>query len=139
MTKKEMIQQQLNEMGVTVFQCPGLQTRRAICTQDGYLGLADMESSAEECTVLEHERQHYALSAFYRPDASLYTRLRLEGMVDRATILSLVDRQRLAEALRAGLSCEEIAESFSVTPDFLQEAYAYYKALDPDYCTDPEW
>ena len=134
MTKTELTLQQLNDMGVQVFCCGALNTHRAISSADGFIGLAPMETSAEAHTVLEHERMHFVLDAFSRADASFTDRLRLEGMVRRATYFSLAPRTLLESLLRQGLTPSEVAEELNITPDFLQEAFDFYRDADPTFC-----
>ena len=94
MTRTEITEQELSDMGIRVFPCPGLQ-RKAIATADGYVGLGETADSRETRTVLEHEKQHYRLQAFYPPTADAATRRRAEARVHRALIRELCPAETL--------------------------------------------
>ena len=131
MTRTEITEQELSDMGIRVFPCPGLQ-RKAIATADGYVGLGETADSRETRTVLEHEKQHYRLQAFYPPTADAATRRRAEARVHRALIRELCPAETLQALLRRGLTAAEIAEELEVTEDLVAQAYAFYRETDPD-------
>lgn len=131
MTRTEITEQELSDMGIRVFPCPGLQ-RKAIATADGYVGLGETADSRETRTVLEHEKQHYRLQAFYPPTADAATRRRAEARVHRALIRELCPAETLQALLRRGLTAAEIAEELEVTEELVAQAYAFYRETDPD-------
>ena len=131
MTRTEITEQELSDMGIRVFPCPGLQ-RKAIATADGYVGLGETADSRETRTVLEHEKQHYRLQAFYPPTADAATRRRAEARVHRALIRELCPAETLQALLRRGLTAAEIAEELEVTEELVAQAYAFYRETDPN-------
>ena len=131
MTRTEITEQELSDMGIRVFPCPGLQ-RKAIATADGYVGLGETADSRETRTVLEHEKQHYRLQAFYPPTADAATRRRAAARVHRALIRELCPAETLQALLRRGLTAAEIAEELEVTEELVAQAYAFYRETDPD-------
>ena len=131
MTRTEITEQELSDMGIRVFPCPGLQ-RKAIATADGYVGLGETADSRETRTALEHEKQHYRLQAFYPPTADAATRRRAEARVHRALIRELCPAETLQALLRRGLTAAEIAEELEVTEELVAQAYAFYRETDPD-------
>jgi hypothetical protein len=130
MTKTEMAEQELADMGVRVVRCPGLH-RKAIASADGVVGVGELADSCEARTVLEHEKQHYRLRAFYRADTDALDRRRIEARVHRALIRELCPAETLRALLRQGFSVSEIAEQLDVTEQLVREAYDFYCDQNP--------
>lgn len=121
-------------MGVRVLRYPPLK-RKAISSPDGFVMVGNLEDSRETRTVLEHEKQHFRLAAFYSKDSSPQERRRSEARVDRALIQELCPASQLEALLRAGRCLAEIAEELDVTEELVAQAFAFYRAMDPDAFT----
>ncbi len=122
-------------MGVQVVGYPPLH-RKAIASADGLVLLGTLTDSREKRTVLEHEKQHFRLSAFYTADSDPQERRRSEARVDRALIQELCPAPQLDALLRMGLSVHEIAEELDITEELVEQAYFFYRGLDPHAFTD---
>ncbi|MFI3168606.1 MAG: hypothetical protein R3Y06_01500 [Faecalibacterium sp.] len=132
MTKTEMMEQTLADMGVRVFSCPVLH-RKAIASSDGFVGMGQTQDSCEAHTILAHEMLHFKLRAFYPPEDTA-NRRRSEAQVHRALMLDLCPKEALCTLLQRGLCVQEIAEELEVTTQLICEAFAFYQAQDPAFC-----
>lgn len=130
MTKAEMAEQELADMGVRVIRCPWLHCK-AVATADGFLGVGETEDSCEARTILLHEKQHYRLRAFYAANADPLLKRRAETQVNRAVYREACPPDVLAALLRRGFTVPEIAEELEVTQALVEEAYAYYAEQMP--------
>lgn len=124
-------------MGVEVVGYPPLR-RKAMASADGFVLIGDLADSREKRTVLEHEKQHYRLAAFYTLEDAPQERRRSEARVHRALIHSLCPAERLDALLRRGLSLHEIALELDVTEKLVEEAFFYYRSQDPSAFCGPE-
>lgn len=122
-------------MGVQVVGYPPLH-RKAVSSPDGFVMLGQLADSREKRTVLEHEKQHFRLAAFYKQDCPPQERRRSEARVDRALIQELCPLPQLRDFLRKGRSVAEIAEELEITEELVTQAFAFYRAMDPDAFTD---
>ncbi len=120
-------------MGVQVVGYPPLH-RKAV--PDGFVMLGQLADSREKRTVLEHEKQHFRLSAFYPKDCPPQERRRSEARVDRALIQEVCPASQLKQLLRKGRTVAEIAEELEITEELVTQAFAFYRAMDPDIFTD---
>ena len=118
-------------MGVQVVTYPPLH-RKAIASPDGYVMVGRLTDSKETRTVLEHEKQHFRLAAFYPPDCPVQERRRSEARVDRALIQELCPIDHLKELLRRGRTVAEIADELEITEELVAQAFAFYRAQNPD-------
>ncbi len=134
MTKTEMTEQTIADMGVHIISCPFLH-RKAIASSDGFIGMGTMQDSRETRTVLEHEKQHFRLCAFYTADDAA-ARRRCEAQVHRALIFELCPKEKLSSLLQRGFTVLEIAEELEITEELVCEAYAFYEGRDPDFCKE---
>ncbi len=122
-------------MGIRVVRYPPLH-RKAISSPDGFVMMGPTADSKETRTVLEHEKQHFRLSAFYPPDCPVQERRRSEARVDRAMIQDLCPIDQLKAFLRQGRSVPEIAEELDITEELVTQAFAFYRAQDPGAFTE---
>ena len=130
MTKTEITEQELSDMGVQVVRCPWLQ-RKAIATADGFVGVGETADSRETRVVLEHEKQHFRQSAFYTLATDDIQRLRSEAKVNRVLIRELCPYKTLRRLLRQGRTLSEISDFLEVTEEFVFEAYLFYREQNP--------
>jgi hypothetical protein len=130
MTKTEITEQELSDMGIRIIHCPCLQ-RKAIAGEEGFVVVGEIADSREARTVLEHEKQHFRLSAFYTQYADSTMRRRGEARVNRALIRELCPKKTLCALLRQGRTVAEIAETLEVTEELVVDAYAFYSEQDP--------
>ena len=122
-------------MGVQVQVYPPLH-RKAISSPDGLVLVGLLTDSREKRIVLEHEKQHFRLAAFYPVDSTPEQRRRCEVRVDRALIRELCPVTQLAALLRRGCTPAEIAEELDITEELVAQAFAFYRAMDPDAFTE---
>lgn len=121
---------QAERLGHTVLWYPFCGTAcMAIVDEEGcVIGIdpRQLRSRADERVKLAHELGHCETGAFYSRTAR--DRARQEERANRWAIVRLLPLKSLRQALQEGdRTVSELAERFSVTEDFVQEAVAYYR------------
>jgi len=123
--------QYAEERNITIYRFP-MRTVSAAAFADNtvIMDVAKIENTADELVRLAHEIGHIETISFYRADAPLITRGKLEARASRWAIRKLLPRENLKAAVKSGLTATyELAEHFGVTEDFIRQAIAYYRVV----------
>lgn len=129
MTRDEQIRQELADDGIEVLE--GLPIKRkSIVDPEGYIGLSrEVTTSAERYCVLEHDKWHLRMGAFYPLCSPYQIRAQIEYRVTKRALMEAVPVQLLKEYLGDGLSLDEAAELLEVPPQVLVEAIGLYREM----------
>lgn len=128
MTRAEQIRQELYDDDVDIIE--GLPIKRkSIVDPDGVIGLScSIDTSAEEYTVLSHDKWHLKLGAFYPLGSPYQLKAQMEYRVNKRAIMEAVPLDLLKMAISTCMPMDEVAENFEVTPDVLAEALELYRS-----------
>lgn len=119
------------QRGIPICRFP-LPQAGSLCIETGgacYIGLDEdsIQTRSEQAVHLAHELGHCVTGSFYNRYAACDLRQKHENRADRWAIRSLIDPERLYDALAAGITeLWELAEHFQVTEPFMEKAMAYY-------------
>lgn len=121
---------EMEQEGIRIVNYPFTHCKSIALEQEKVVGidLEQLADSAEEYTVLIHEKGHFDAGAFYDPDSSCLLRCQAESRADRAAIRKYIPEKELQSLLKKGV-CQrwELAEHFGVTEDFMEKAIRYYR------------
>ena len=121
---------QMEQDGIEVISYPLPHCKSVALQKEKVVGIdrEQLEDSAEEYTILIHEKGHFDSGAFYTEDAPCLLRGQAETRADRAAIRQYIPEQELLDCLRKGICSRwELAEHFGVTEPFMEKAIDYYR------------
>lgn len=126
MTRDEQVRQELAEEGIDIIE--GLPIKRkSIVDPDGYIGISkDVDTSAEEFCVLEHDKWHLRMGAFYPLYSPYQIRGQIEYRVNKRALMEAVPIDFIQEHLTEDITVEEAAEMLEVPDEVLFAAIKMY-------------
>lgn len=123
-----VLYENLEEMGVEVFDCP-LSQFSAVAEPAGYLGLnpSQISSVEQEREILIHEEGHFATNTFYQLDSPYTVRQHQENLAARHGIKKYFSVEKLLSLMEQGYTESwQLAEQLGVRPAYIQEMLDYY-------------
>lgn len=98
-----VLYENLEEMGVEVFDCP-LSQFSAVAEPAGYLGLnpSQISSVEQEREILIHEEGHFATNTFYQLDSPYTVRQHQENLAARHGIKKYFSVEKLLSLMEQG-------------------------------------
>lgn len=123
-----VLYENLEEMGVEVFDCP-LSQFSAVAEPAGYLGLnpSKISSVEQEREILIHEEGHFATNTFYQLDSPYTVRQHQENLAARHGIKKYFSVEKLLSLMEQGYTESwQLAEQLGVRPAYIQEMLDYY-------------
>lgn len=127
MTRDEQIQQELSDDGIEIIE--GLPIKRkSIVDSEGYIGISkDVDTSAEEFCVLEHDKWHLHMGAFYPLYSPYQIRAQMEYRVNKRALMEAVPLDFIQDHMTEDVTVDEAAEMLEVPAEVLITAIEMYK------------
>ena len=128
----EEIEQYIYDNNISLIYYEKIQDKSAITKDDdGYVTIAvnkrKVKSTADKVLVLTHECNHHKKHAYYNSRTMRGCKRKVEYEVKVDTVNDLVPALELKKLLKEETCRYEIAESFSVPEDFVDEAIHIYQ------------
>lgn len=134
MTKTEIIEDSIIRKGIHLDELPFLKRKgmSIIVDKEAHIGINSsmLLSDRDRYVVLGHELAHIEGCAMYSINSSLLTRKRRERKANYLFAKSIIDPIDLKRKLCDNMSLWEIADSYEVTDEFMEEVIKIYRSKE---------
>ncbi|MCL1994933.1 MAG: ImmA/IrrE family metallo-endopeptidase [Defluviitaleaceae bacterium] len=134
----ENLHDKIEQQDISLVNARVSNNKKAVCMGSNFGGVIILDKSsvlntAEETVLLAHELGHFKTGSLYNIETTANSplakmnRRKDEARAAKWAIKELLPVDKLQEVINKRYDEHEIAEHFSVTVDFLREAFEFYK------------